>query len=158
MNSLIKCCNFTRRLIRVNYTSLNQISKLTNSKDINEIPVAEITENEKQIYNKVDESYQQYKARRVNESVEVKKARLIYQSRKRGTSENGILLANFATKYLTSMSEIQLDEFDRIISSLYNEWDIYYWITDSVPIPQELESNSVIHKLKEFCLSGENKI
>ena len=127
MNILIRnaCAINLRRLTSINY----QFSKVKLTTSSNDITTSkdEIEENEKAIYNRVDKSYQQYINRRVNETVEVKRARLLYQSHKRGTSENGILLANFAKKYLPQMKETQLDEYDKIISSLYNEWDIYYW-------------------------------
>lgn len=38
--------------------------------------------------------------------------RLVYQSRKRGMLENGLLLSTFAAKYLNKFDEKQLDEYD----------------------------------------------
>ena len=156
MSALIRCAN---RLIRLNPTAT--ISKLNKNlfattTDDESIKLS-VEENEKQIYNRVDNSYQKYKERRVNEPIDIKRARLLYQSRKRGTSENGILLASFATDCLSSMSEKQLDEYDNLIGSLYNEWDIYYWITGAEPIPQDLTSNSIIHTLKTYCANGQHR-
>ena len=37
---------------------------------------------------------------KVNEAIEEKRARLVYQSRKRGMLENGLLLGSFASKHL----------------------------------------------------------
>lgn len=160
MNSLIR---YGRRFSSVFYSSSSfsssaAIKSATTTSTIDDGSIKlSVEENEKTIYNRVDKSYEQYIQRRGDETSDVKRARLVYQSRKRGTSENGILLANFASKYLASMNEIQLDEFDKIIGSLYNEWDIYYWITNAEPIPVELQSNSILHKLKEFCLNGQQK-
>lgn len=39
--------------------------------------------------------------------------RLIYQSRKRGMLENGLLLSTFAAKFLGQMSDKQLQEYDK---------------------------------------------
>jgi succinate dehydrogenase flavin-adding protein (antitoxin of CptAB toxin-antitoxin module) len=156
MSALIRFGNTFNRLIRLN--PISKLSKNTFATTTDDESLKQsVEENEKQIYNRVDSSYQKYKQRRVNETVDVKRARLLYQSRKRGTSENGILLASFATQYLASMSEKQLDEFDSLIGNLYNEWDIYYWITNAEPIPQDLQSNSVIHILKSYCTNGKHR-
>ena len=37
---------------------------------------------------------------KVNEAIDEKRARLVYQSRKRGMLENGLLLGSFASKHL----------------------------------------------------------
>lgn len=35
----------------------------------------------------------------------------------------------FAKRYLNTMSEIQLQQYDRLINEPSNDWDIYYWAT-----------------------------
>ncbi|CAG0925693.1 unnamed protein product, partial [Notodromas monacha] len=62
-----------------------------------------------------------------NEPTQTKRARLLYQSRKRGMLENGLLLSTFADKYLGNMTETQLKDYDRLINLPSNDWDIYYW-------------------------------
>lgn len=54
---------------------------------------------------------------RVNESEEKKRARLVYQSRKRGTLETDLLLSTFARDYLTTMSMPELEEYDQVRQS-----------------------------------------
>lgn len=54
---------------------------------------------------------------RFNESVQTLRARLIYQSRKRGTLESDLLLATFASEYIKCMTEDELKEFDSVKSS-----------------------------------------
>lgn len=51
---------------------------------------------------------------RVGETVETLRARLVYQSRKRGTLESDLLLSTFAKEQLKVMSEGELKEFDRV--------------------------------------------
>ena len=51
---------------------------------------------------------------RSNETPEQTRARLLYQSRKRGTLENGLLLSTFAEKYLESMSTKEMKEYDDV--------------------------------------------
>ena len=55
--------------------------------------------------------------------------RLLYQSRKRGMLENGLLLSGFAGKFLQQMEEPQLTLYDRLINIPSNDWEIYYWAT-----------------------------
>ncbi|XP_029416491.1 succinate dehydrogenase assembly factor 2, mitochondrial isoform X4 [Nannospalax galili] len=66
---------------------------------------------------------------RTDESLETKRARLLYESRKRGMLENCILLSLFAKEYLHTMTEKQLNLYDRLINEPSNDWDIYYWAT-----------------------------
>ena len=47
-----------------------------------------------------------------SQSVQQLRSRLLYQSQKRGTLENGILLGTFAKKYVPSMTETQLRQYD----------------------------------------------
>lgn len=35
----------------------------------------------------------------------------------------------FAKRYLNTMSESQLQQYDRLINEPSNDWDIYYWAT-----------------------------
>lgn len=51
---------------------------------------------------------------RPGESVETLRARLVYQSRKRGTLESDLLLSTFAKEKLGEMTEGELKEFDRV--------------------------------------------
>ncbi|VUC27673.1 unnamed protein product [Clonostachys rosea] len=65
--------------------------------------------------------------RRVGEDDKTKRARLLYQSRKRGTLESDLLLSTFAATHLPTMSSQQLQEYDLLMDE--NDWDIYYWAT-----------------------------
>ena len=81
----------------------------------------------------------------------------MYQSRKRGISENGILLSNFTADFLPKMTENEMNELDRIINDLHNEWDLYYWLTDAVPIPDDLKTNAILVSMKKYCMAEESK-
>jgi succinate dehydrogenase flavin-adding protein (antitoxin of CptAB toxin-antitoxin module) len=69
--------------------------------------------------------------RRVGEDDATKRARLIYQSRKRGTLESDLLLSTFAASHLPTMTSSQMDQYDRFLDE--NDWDIYYWATQEAP-------------------------
>jgi succinate dehydrogenase assembly factor 2 len=86
---------------------------------------------------------------RKGESLVVKRARLLYQSRKRGMLENGLILSNFADAYLPSMSSEEMDQYDHLINTPSNDWDVYYWATGKSPTPEEYRSR-VMDALQEF--------
>ena len=56
---------------------------------------------------------------RPDESVETMRARLVYQSRKRGTLESDLILSTFAQQNLGSMQEAELKEYDRVSDCCY---------------------------------------
>lgn len=84
-----------------------------------------------------------------NESVEVKRRRLLYQSRKRGMLENDLLLSNFASTYLPGMNASDLDLYDKLINIPSNDWDIYYMATEVIDTPQEYQHH-IMDLLKTF--------
>jgi len=85
---------------------------------------------------------------RTGEPTDLKKARLLYQSRKRGMLENGLLLSTFASRYLNGMSEAQTTMYDRLINLPSNDWDIFYWATCVKDTPVEFD-NEIMNMLKE---------
>ncbi|KAM0718620.1 hypothetical protein Q7P37_005690 [Cladosporium fusiforme] len=70
--------------------------------------------------------------RRTGEDASTMRARLVYQSRKRGTLESDLLLSTFADAHLGSMTPAQLQQYDSFLDE--NDWDIYYWATQE-PTP-----------------------
>lgn len=83
-------------------------------------------------------------ADRHGEAMKVRKARLLYQSRKRGMLENGLLLSTFASKYLKGMTEEQVELYDKLINKPSNDWEIYYWATGNKPTPEEYQSEIMV--------------
>lgn len=82
------------------------------------------------------------------ENVETTRARLLYQSRKRGMAENDILISTFAQRYLPGFDVDQLCMYDDIINKPSNDWDLYYWMTGASPIPAEF-NNKVMDLMVE---------
>lgn len=97
--------------------------------------------------------------KRTGESLETKKARLIYQSRKRGILETDLLLSRFAAKYLKDMSPEELDEYDKLLDEL--DWDLYYWATENysiTPLPDRWKNSPLLKKLQEFSKNKEREV
>merc|ERR1712215_210676 len=84
------------------------------------------------------------------EPINEKRARLLYQSRKRGMLENGLLFGSFANKHLNAMTEEQLVLYDRLINLPSNDWEIYYWAVGQKATPEEFD-NEVMDMLKEHA-------
>ena len=85
-----------------------------------------------------------------NESLEIKRRRLLYQSRKRGMLENDLLLSNFASKYLPNMNPDDLDLYDKLINTPSNDWDLYYMAVGKIDTPEEYQHH-VMDQLKQFA-------
>lgn len=97
--------------------------------------------------------------KRNGESIDVKKARLVYQSRKRGILESDLLLSRFAKKYLDTLSMAELDEYDKLLDE--PDWDIYYWATknyDVTPLPDKWKNSKILKMLQEDAKNDERAI
>ncbi|KAG6017349.1 hypothetical protein E4U41_004233, partial [Claviceps citrina] len=77
--------------------------------------------------------------RRTGEDDDTKRARLLYQSRKRGTLESDLLLSTFAQVHLPTMSSDLLSQYDLLLDE--NDWDIYYWATQREPSDKFTSTN-----------------
>lgn len=97
--------------------------------------------------------------KRTGESLDKKRARLIYQSRKRGILETDLLLSRFAAKYLKEMTPEQLEEYDQLLNEL--DWDIYYWATENysiTPLPDRWKNSNILKQLQEFSKNKDREI
>ncbi|KAF8556369.1 DUF339-domain-containing protein [Imleria badia] len=83
---------------------------------------------------------------RPNELLETMRARLLYQSRKRGTLESDLLLSTFARDHLPAMTHAELSEYDKLLDE--PDWDIYYWSTGNRTPPERWSNSSILEKLK----------
>ncbi|XP_023948720.2 succinate dehydrogenase assembly factor 2-A, mitochondrial [Bicyclus anynana] len=86
-----------------------------------------------------------------------RKARLQYQSRKRGMLENDLLLSTFAKKYLDGFTDEQTMMYDRLINSPSNDWDIFYWAVEKKPTPKEFD-NEIMDMLKKHAKNEDRVI
>ncbi|KAI5955530.1 emi5 [Candida theae] len=96
---------------------------------------------------------------RTGETADIKRARLIYQSRKRGILESDLLLSRFAKKYLKQMSDAELDEYDKLLDEA--DWDIYYWATKNysvTPLPEKWQNSKILKLLQQEAENNERVI
>jgi len=83
----------------------------------------------------------------VDNRMDLMRSRLIYQSRKRGILENCIIFTTFADKHLKTFDRAQLQKYDALINSKFDEWDLYAWAIGSKPAPEEFD-NDIMSLLK----------
>ncbi|XP_036333158.1 succinate dehydrogenase assembly factor 2-A, mitochondrial [Rhagoletis pomonella] len=93
---------------------------------------------------------------RPDEPLQVRKQRLIYQSRKRGMLENDLILSTFVARYLKDMDAALTAQYDQLINGVTNDWDIYYWATNVKPTPPE-HDNDVMRMLKEHVANSQRE-
>lgn len=96
---------------------------------------------------------------RTGESIDVKRARLTYQSRKRGILESDLLLSRFAKKHLHTFTMEQLDEYDQLLDE--PDWDIYYWATknyDVTPLPEKWQKSEILALLQADTENNQGEI
>lgn len=91
--------------------------------------------------------------KRFNESLATKRARLLYQSRKRGILEMDLLCSTFAKLWLSKMSSEELDQYDKFLDE--PDWDLYYWIIKSPeaprPCPEQWENSTFMARLRDIA-------
>lgn len=113
---------------------------------------------------KENPSYNELAARidpivRTGETIDVKRARLTYQSRKRGILESDLLLSRFAKKHLHKFNYEELDEYDKLLDE--PDWDIYYWATknyDVTPLPDKWKNLKILSLLQADAENPEKEI
>ncbi|GMT11678.1 hypothetical protein PFISCL1PPCAC_2975, partial [Pristionchus fissidentatus] len=86
----------------------------------------------------------------VDTDLGTKRARLLYQSKKRGILENDILLGEFAESHLQLMDASTLEEYDKMINGDHMEWDLYYYLSGKKPAPPEVVDTNAFALLKKF--------
>ncbi|KAF8004648.1 succinate dehydrogenase assembly factor 2 [Metschnikowia aff. pulcherrima] len=97
--------------------------------------------------------------KRTGELIDVKRARLTYQSRKRGILESDLLLLRFAKKHLHTFSMEQLNEYDQLLDE--PDWDIYYWATknfDVTPLPEKWQKSEILALLQQDTANNDGEI
>ncbi|KAG0301753.1 succinate dehydrogenase assembly factor 2 [Dissophora globulifera] len=80
-----------------------------------------------------------------DESLETIRARLTYQSRKRGILETDLLLSTFSKEFLSKMSLEECRTYDKLMDE--PDWDIYYWVTGKKEVPERWQGNRVFEMI-----------
>ncbi|ETN74016.1 hypothetical protein RB195_013152 [Necator americanus] len=84
------------------------------------------------------------------EDLDLMRARLLYQSKKRGILENDILIGTFAERYLPKMTQEQLESYDKLINGEHMEWDLFYYMSGRKEPPADVANSSAFKLIKAF--------
>ncbi|CAE6501872.1 unnamed protein product [Rhizoctonia solani] len=142
-----------RHVARSNLRATTQLLRYASSKSGNSsfsdpfpLPLSKDVAQSNSSYDEIDQSLLPPPIPRPNESLSTLRARLVYQTRKRGTLESDLLLSTFAKEHLPGMSEKELREFDQLLDE--PDWDIYYWAINKKQPPAKWEGTMLLDKLR----------
>lgn len=90
---------------------------------------------------------------RSHETTETKRARLLWQSRKRGILETDLLLSTFAAKELENMNMDELILYDQLLDE--PDWEIYYYATTKKQAPAKFQGTKLIDQLIQHVKNEE---
>ena len=71
--------------------------------------------------------------------MEARRKQLLFRSHHCGMKENDILLGRFADRYITELSDGQLDDLDNLMQQ--NDIDVMNWIIGKVPLPDAFDTD-----------------
>ena len=80
--------------------------------------------------------------------------KLRFRAWRRGFREADLILGPFADKHVQSMSEAELDAFERLLEQ--PDQDLYGWIVGSVPTPAEFDGD-LLNRIKAFRFEAHPK-
>ncbi len=80
-----------------------------------------------------------------NEKLENKRRRLIFRSAHRGIKEMDLIMGSFARANIPNFTKSELSEYDQLLCN--NDPDLYNWITEKEPAPDDIADMSVFKKL-----------
>ena len=86
--------------------------------------------------------------------LEIRRKRVAYRSKHRGTKELDLFVGAFVEQHLESMSEVQLDRFEALLE--VPEPQLYDWVTGSATPPPEFD-HDVTRMLLDFRLRPPGK-
>ena len=69
----------------------------------------------------------------MTESLAVRRKRLIYRSRYRGSLESDVFFGRFADLYVDRLDERQLDRYEALLEE--NDQDLFAWISGRATVP-----------------------
>jgi antitoxin CptB len=83
----------------------------------------------------------------MQETVTIRRKRLLYQSRYRGRLESDLLFGSFAARHLPSLSAAQLDRYEALLEE--SDHDLLAWISGQQPVPERHDHD--VFRLLQAC-------
>jgi antitoxin CptB len=84
---------------------------------------------------------------RSSEGLDPRRRKILFRAWHRGMRETDLIMGRFADSAIGTLSEAELDEFERLIEVL--DRDLLSWITGEAQVPENYDSD-VFRRLKAF--------
>jgi len=81
------------------------------------------------------------------EVLDERRRKLKFRAWRRGFREMDLLMGSFADAHLFGLSDDDLSEFERLLST--PDWEVYAWLIGQKPIPSNYES-ALLSRMMEF--------
>jgi antitoxin CptB len=76
-----------------------------------------------------------------------RRRKLKFRAWRRGFREMDLLMGSFADAHLSGLSDDDVSEFERLLST--PDWEVYAWLIGQKPVPANFES-SLLTRMMEF--------
>ncbi len=84
---------------------------------------------------------------RSSEGLDPRRRKILFRAWHRGMREMDLIMGRFADAQIGTLSEAELDEFERLIEVL--DRDLLSWVTGEAEVPENYDSD-VFRQLKAF--------
>jgi len=81
------------------------------------------------------------------EMLDERRRKLKFRAWRRGFREMDLLMGSFADAHLLGLSDDDVSEFERLLST--PDWEVYAWLIGQKPVPDNFES-SLLTRMMEF--------
>lgn len=81
------------------------------------------------------------------EVLDERRRKLKFRAWRRGFREMDLLMGSFADAHLLGLSDDDVSEFERLLST--PDWEVYAWLIGQKPVPANFES-SLLSRMMEF--------
>jgi antitoxin CptB len=82
------------------------------------------------------------------ETIEITRKRLRYQSWHRGCKETDVILGHFCDQHIESLDAKGLKRFEEILDQ--DDADLYRWLTGEQDVPTDIQANPILQQLLKF--------
>lgn len=84
---------------------------------------------------------------RSSEGLDVRRRKLLFRAWHRGMRETDLIMGRFADAHIATLSDRELDEFERLLEVL--DRDVLAWVTGEMPVPTAFDTE-LLRRLRGF--------
>jgi antitoxin CptB len=86
-----------------------------------------------------------------SDNLDLRRRRLLYRARHRGTAENDLLIGRFVARHLAEFSPADLDRLEELLET--PDVVLADWLTGRLPIPPEADGE-MLHRMRAAVIAG----